>query len=521
MTDTKTQTGTGSGFTRRGLMQTGAAGALLLGMGMPALAEPKRGGKMRMGKGHGQTSDSPDPGTWENGFTLSYGFAIYNRLTEVDVDGSLIPELAESWEASADATQWTFKIRDAKFHDDTKITAADVIASMNHHRGEESQSAAKPIVSAIKDIEAVGDNAVKFTLDGGNADFPFVLTDYHLVIGKDDGSGKVDWNSGIGSGTYVRKNFEPGIRLDLVRHENNWRKDRGWFDEVEMLAIVDPVARQNALMTGAVDAIDRVDVKTVNLLKRNPNLIIESVAGTQHFTFPMRVNQEPFNDNNIRMALKLSVKRQEMLDKVLQGYGALGNDIPLSSSQRFFNSDIPQRAYDPEKAKWHLKQAGAEGLSVDLHAANAAFPGAIDAASLYAASASEAGIKINVIRAADDGYWSNIWNNKGWCACYWGGRPIEDLMFSTAYQSGVPWNDTAWSNERFDELLLQARAELDENLRREMYYEMQVILHDTGGLIAPMFASYVSAIDKKVQHGPMASNWPLDGERWMERWWFA
>ena len=266
------------GVTRRGLMQSAAAGALVLGAGLgTAKAEPKRGGKMSFGKAHGQTSDSHDPGTWENGFTTTMGFALYNRLTEVDVDGSLIPELAEGWEASSDASEWTFKIRNAEFHDGSKITASDVIASINHHRGEDSQSAAKPIVTPIKDLAAVGDDAVKFTLDGGNADFPFILSDYHLVIGKDDGSGKVSWD-GNGSGSYRLSSFEPGVRLDMVRNDNNWRSDRGWFEEIEVLAIVDPVARQNALMTGSVQGIDRVDVKTVDLLKRNPNLKIESVA---------------------------------------------------------------------------------------------------------------------------------------------------------------------------------------------------------------------------------------------------
>ena len=509
-------------ITRRGLMQGTAAGALMLGAGtLPALAEPKRGGKMRMGKAHGQTSDSADPGTFENGFTTAMGFAIYNRLTEVDTDGSLIPELAESWEASADATEWTFKIRNAEFHDGRKVTAKDVIASINHHRGEESQSAAKPIVEPVTDLQAVGDDAVKFTLSGGNADFPFILSDYHLIVGPAEDDGKVNWNSQIGSGSYVRKNFEPGVRLDLTRNDNNWRSDRGWFDEIELLSIVDPVARTNALMTGSVDAIDRVDVKTVDLLKRNPNVVIESVAGTQHYTFPMRVDAPPFDDNNVRMAMKLAVKRQEMVDKVLQGYGAIGNDIPLSRSQRFYNHDIPQREFDPEKAKWHLQQSGLSSVDVELFTADAAFSGAVDAAQLFAASAAEAGINIKVTRASNDGYWSNIWNNKPFCACYWGGRPVEDQMFSTAYQGGVPWNDTAWKNDRFDELLIKARAELNEDLRREMYYEMQVILHNEGGLIAPMFASFVTAVSKRVQHGDVASNWALDGERWAERWWFA
>jgi peptide/nickel transport system substrate-binding protein len=111
---------------------------------------------------------------------------------------------------------------------------------------------------------------------------------------------------------------------------------------------------------------------------------------------------------------------------------------------------------------------------------------------------------------------------KPFSAVYWGGRPVEDAMFSTAYKTGVSWNDTFWSNARFDELLIKARAELDEDKRRKMYYEMQEILNRDGGAIIPMFASYVFATSDKIDYGgEFASNWDLDGERWAERWSFA
>src|SRR5699024_9783557 len=187
-----------------------------------------------------------------------------------------------------------FKIREADFHDGSPVRASDVVASINHHRGEDSQSAGKPLVEAITEIEAKGDDVVVVTLKAGNADFPFVLTDYHFPIGKAGDDGKVDWTKAIGSGSYVLENFEPGVRADFTRWDGNWRKDRGWFDRVEMLVIIDPVARQNAMMTGAVDAIDRVDVQTVELLERNPELEIVPLTGTQHFTFPMLVDEAPF-----------------------------------------------------------------------------------------------------------------------------------------------------------------------------------------------------------------------------------
>ena len=126
----------------------------------------------------------------------------------------------------------------------------------------------------------------------------------------------------------------------------------------------------------------------------------------------------------------------------------VGNDHPIGQGQRFFAKDLEQRTYDPDKAKHYLKQAGMDSLTVDLSVADAAFAGAVDAGALFAESAKAAGITLNLIREPNDGYWSNVWNSKPFCACYWGGRPVEDQMFSTAYASGAAWNDTAWEHER-------------------------------------------------------------------------
>lgn len=157
-----------------------------------------------------------------------------------------------------------------------------------------------------------------------------------------------------------------------------------------------------------------------------------------------------------------------------------------------------------------------------MSVSDAAFAGAIDAGVLYQNSAAKCGIEINVIREPSDGYWSDVWMQKGWCGSYWGGRPVEDLMFSTAYQTGVAWNEAFWSNARFDELLIAARAELDQEKRREMYWEMQDILANDCSTIIPMFASYVFATNDSVGHPEaFATNWDKDGQRWMERWWKA
>jgi peptide/nickel transport system substrate-binding protein len=490
-------------------------------VGKVQAATPKKGGRLRLGIGHGSTTDALDPGTYENLYIQALGGAIHNKLTVIGSNGDLGPELAESWEATPDAAEWRFNLRKGvEFHNGKTLDADDVIASFNHHRGEDSKSAAKPIVDPIVEIKADGKNTVVFTMKSGNADFPFIVSDYHLAIlpSKD---GKADATTGIGSGGYTLESFDPGVRATLKRFPNYWKSDRAHFDEAEMLTISDVAARTNALVTGEIDAMDRVDIKTAHLLGRNPAINIVETSGTAHYTFAMRTDTPPFDNNHVRLALKHSLDRDAMLQTVLRGHGAVGNDHPIGQSQRFHADELPQRTYDIDKAKFHLNKAGLSSLKVDLSAADAAFAGAVDAAVLYKEHAAKAGIEINVVREPNDGYWSNVWLKKPWCAVYWSGRPTEDWMFTMAYAAGGAWNDTFWEHERFNKLLNEARAELDQTKRRAMYVEMQTIVRDEGGVVVPMFNNDVMALSTKIAHEKLGANWDLDGLRAVERWWFA
>ncbi|MDE0112876.1 MAG: ABC transporter substrate-binding protein [Albidovulum sp.] len=506
--------------------------AVAAGVSLPAAAgfaqgalaaTPKRGGYFRMAMGHGQTTDSLDPATYENGFMTNTGYLYGNTLTEVAPDGQLVGDLAESYETS-DAKTWVFTLRNGmEFHNGKTVTPEDVIASLNHHRGEDSMSAAKGNLEKVTDIVADG-NSIIFELEDANADFPYIVSDYHFQIIASE-NGEIDPFSGIGSGPYVIDSFEPGVRVRGHRNPNYYKSDRAYFDEVEILAIVDVTARQNALLNGSVNAIDRADPKTVALLARAPSIVILETTGTLHYTMPMRVDTPPFDNYDLRMALKLAVKRQELVDKILLGHGALGNDHPISTANRFHAGNIAQREFDPEMAAAHYKKSGHSG-TIQLSTSDAAFPGAVDAAQLIAASAAEVGIDIEVVREPTDGYWSNVWNKKPWVTCYWGGRPTEDWMFSSAYVEGTEWNDTAWRDspaaKRFNEVVILARAEIDEEKRRALYEEAQRLIHDDGGALIPMFANYIMGLSTEVAHPEeVAANWEMDGAKACERWWFA
>ena len=195
----------------------------------------------------------------------------------------------------------------------------------------------------------------------------------------------------------------------------------------------------------------------------------------------------------------------------------MGNDHPIPSQNKY-HADLPQRQYDPDKAKFHLKKAGLEGHGFDLYTSE--LGGFMDVATLYSESAKKAGVKINIKKEPEDGYWSNVWLKKPFCNCYWGARPTADMMFSVAYSGDAKWNDSHLKHERFDRLLVQARAELDETKRQEMYTECQSIVRDEGGTIVPFFKHYVEAASNKIGHGPLSGLWETDGHRGIERWWF-
>ncbi len=506
-------------LTRRRLLQFSAAAGLASLIKTNAYAEtPKRGGRLILASRHGSTTDTTDPAQLTNAYQWYVAFAFTSTLTELLPDGSVGPALAESWDSS-DAKVWKFKLRNGvAFHDGRTMTVADVIASINYHRAPDSTSFAKPIADQIADIAAEGENGILIKLKAANADLPASLNSPAFTVYPASGE-KIDWQSRNGTGAYILREYEPGVRAYLERSPNYWRDDRAFADEVELLCIGDATARVNAVVSGQVHAIDEVDLKTASLLQRQPNITIDETPGPLHYSFPMRTDVAPFDNVDVRLALKHSINRQEMLDKILLGHGSLGNDTPIGPSYAF-HAKIEQTVYDPEKAKFHLKKAGLPNLKVDLHTSEAAFPGATDAAVLYAEQARASGIEINVIREADDGYWEKVWLQKPFCAAYWDGFPTTSEMFAVAYSPGAAWNDTFWTNKRFEELRLAAAAELEDAKRAGMYSEMQTILRDEGGALIFAHPSYVIARDPPL-HMTHVDQQSVRRARIAERWWLA
>jgi peptide/nickel transport system substrate-binding protein len=521
---TKRPAGSGLILDRRELMAGAAALGLGFGLGVqggPAMAQdaPKKGGTLRLGMEGGSASDSLDPRTYADSIPISYGWQIWNGLTEVDDKGNIAGELAESWEAKPGATSWIFNIRkDVTFTSGKTLDADDVIFSLNMHRGD-TKSGAKDLMSSITDIKKLSANQIEITLASGDADLPYIFADYHILIVP---NGFTDFSKPDGTGAYALESFEPGVRVITKNKGNYWKQGRAHFDGVELRYIPDASARVQALISGQIDAANRLDARTVSLVMKSPVVNVVRTPGTgNRFAFVARVVDEPYTSNDIRLALKYGIDRQKIIDTVYKGFATMGNDTTIAPSAKYYAKDVPQREYDPDKAAFHFKKAGKANANIELQVSEGAFSGATDSAVLYQEAMKKAGIDLQVKRVSGDGYWDNVWLKQPFCAVYWGTRPTVDNQLSQTFLSNANWNDTAWKRPDFDKLVIAARGELDEAKRTQMYSDAQRMIWEDGGMVCFAIGDYLDGYSKKVMGTAPHPHYDMCDQRIAEKGWFA
>jgi len=495
------------------------AGHVLASARASDAATARRGGTLKLGMAGGSTTDTMDPALAPDDVPYVCNFMVYNNLTELTADKQPIPELAESWEAKPGAAEWVFNLRrGVEFHNGKSLDAEDVVYSLRRHIGPDSKSVAKGLLSGVTTIEALGKHQVRIRLESGNADLAHTLGEFHFGIVP---KGHNEWDVGaVGTGPYPLRAFEPGVRILGERNPNYWKPDRAWVDTVEVTVINDATARMSAFRTGAVHAVNRVDRKVARLVEEGQETRIVRSPGATFQEAVMRTDTDPFTDNHVRLALKHATDREAMLENSLRGYGSLGNDHPIPPNDPFYHSELPQRTYDPDKSRFLLRKAGLDSLRIDLSTSPGAFPEAVDYAVLLQQSAQAAGVEINIVREPADGYWSNVWMQRPFCMSYWGTRPTPDIMFSIAYKSDANWNEAYWRREDFDALLLEARATIDFERRKALYWAMQEMVHEDGGNLIATFGDNLDGYRREVSGTEPDGVREMMGSRVAERVWF-
>ena len=471
-----------------------SAGGILTFPGSALAQAPKRGGRVRAATSSSSTADTLDPAKGGTGGDYTRHNMLYSGLTQLDA--SLTPQPALAEEIRNDkALTWTFRLRkDVKFHDGSPLTPADVVYSLNRHKDAATASKVKTVAEQFAEVKASGPNEVQVKLAGANADLPVILAASHFLIVKD---GAKDFTTANGTGPFKLKEFKPGVRTVAVRNENYWKPGRPYLDEVELIGIQDEPARVNALLSGDVQLIVQVDPRSTGRVKSTPGYAVLETKSGLFTDLIMRQDAVPTSNPDFVMGMKYLIDREQAKNAVFRGFAVVANDQPIPPSHRYYFAGLPQRTYDLDKAKFHLKKANVAG-NVPIFA-TAAANGSIDMAVLMQQSAQKIGLNLSVNRVPADGYWSNHWMKHPLTFGNINPRTSADQLFTQFFKSDAPWNESGWKNEQFDQLLLAARAEPDDAKRKKMYGDMQVLVHEKCPISIPVFISFLDGHSTKIK----------------------
>lgn len=490
------------GATRRDLLALLTAGGMqvalaagLAGTAISAHAQtPRRGGKLRVSSATAAATDTLDPAKQSNQTDYSRCNMVYNGLTWLD--GSLTPQpaLAESF-TTRDAKTWVFKLRSGvTFHDGKALTPADVVFSIMRHKDPAAGSRAKVLADQIESVKASGPSEVTMVLAAPNADLPVILGTFHFHIVKE---GTTDFNAGIGTGPYKLKEFRPGVRSVVVRNEGYWKPGRPYLDEIEFVGIGDESARVNALLSGQLDLVGSINPRSVARVSGAPGYAVFKTQSGQYTDLILRRDQGPGQNPDFVLAMKHLFDREEMRKTIALEQAVLGNDQPVDPTNRFHFAGLPQRALDLDKAKFHLGKSGVTG-AVPVVCSPAALY-SVEMALVMQQTAQKVGLNLDVKRMPADGYWSNHWLNSPVGFGNINPRPSADILLTQFFKSDAQWNESRWKSDKFDQLLLAARSETDLAKRKQMYADMQVIIHGESGVGIPLFLASLDGHTTKLK----------------------
>jgi len=466
-------------------------------------SQPQRGGVLRIA--FADTLTQLDPALAVSNAEIAYGFTVFENLTSVDYTDPaypVIPALAESWATSEEGRVWTFQVRaGVKFHHGAPLTAQDVVYTMERIMDPALGSAGNSQLQLVEGVTAPDALTVQFTLRNPHVEFARVLATFALQIVPQGYSSEQLATAPVGTGPFQVKSHTPGERLVLVRNEAYWEQALPYLDEVQHLYITDPSAQQAALTSATVDLLAQVSAPTLALLEAGPPLTIIEYPLGFYPVFAMRVDQKPFDDLRVRQALKHAVDRDALRKVVWRDHGTVGNDQPVPPASPFW-ADAPALAYDVEKAKALLAEAGyANGVTVPLAVAEIT-PGIVDAAVALQEMAKAAGITITLERTATDSYWAEKYMQTPFFVSFWPGLADPDEILTFAYHAQGFFNESGWSKPEVDQAIEAARAENDPAKRQALYADIQQVIATEGGVLIPYFSPQFMALRNAVQGVP-------------------
>ena len=458
-----------------------------------------------------QPIESPHTYSWIQDSMMSRNVIEYLTLTASD--NITRPWLCEKWEASDDLKTWTLNLRkDVKWSNGEPFIADHVVWNIKRCLDPATGSSVLGLMKgymmndagdALWDanaVEKVDDNTVRLNARVPQLAVPEHFFHYPFPMMHPSSEGKFPGVGSLGTGWADIVEYELGKKCVVKRRSEPYWAGGGHLDTVEFIDHGDdPAASLGALASGQVDGLWRAEIAQLAAVRKMEQIQLYESATAQTGVARMQPIHEPWGDARIRKAMRLAIDTEQVLRVAHAGLGLPGEHHHVCPIHPEY-AKIPFMKQDFEAAKKLLAEAGKpDGFETELFA-NADDDWEARACNAMAEMWKQIGVNVKVSVLPGAQYWE-IWNKDTapFAFTSWTHRPLGVMVLGLAYRTGVPWNESFWSNAKFDELLSKAEGILDVDERRKVIEEIEILMQEEGPIVQPLWRSVFMAMDKKVK----------------------
>jgi peptide/nickel transport system substrate-binding protein len=447
-------------------------------------------------------------------FSWSYDANIVRQvcgyLTRTGADGVTRPHLASKWEASEDLKTWTLTMNPtAKWHNGKPFTSEDAAWNIKHCLDPKVGSSIVEIDTGTKDdkgkpvmmselwdanaIDARDPGKLVLNLKEAQVAVPEHFYHYPFLMLDPAENGKFQPGSN-GTESFQLTEYEIGRKAILKRREGSPAR----VDEIHFIDLGDnPASVAAALASKQVHGIYEGNIDQLSIYNAMEHVDIHEVLTAQTAVARMRLDQKPFDNQAVRKAMRLAVDPDKTLQIAYKGVGKAAEHHHVCPLHPDYKELAPFKR-DPEAARKLLAENGfPDGIEVEINCK----PDPSweqTAVEAMVEQWKEAGIdvKVNVLPSAK--FWE-VWDKVPFGFTHWTHRPLGFMVLALGYRTGVPWNESGYSNPQFDALLTQAEGTLDIDARREILGQLEEIMQEDGPIVQPLWRSVFAAYDKRVK----------------------
>ena len=473
------------------------------------VVKPVYGGNLRVS--YDRDPQSLDPATSTGGSTALVGFALYSNIVQLGRNGEILPELAQSWDVSADGKTITFRlVKGVQFHDGTPLNAQAIKYNLDRIKDPAVGATQRAKLDPVEKIVATDDSTLTLTLKQAWRPFLTSLAEMPGMIVSPAAVDKTKsyvfggtygdfGRSPVGSGAFRFVEWRVGQRIVIEKNPKYWEAGKPYLDRITVTTVGDPQVNRAMMRTNELDLTEWLQPDDIPILRNSPDVKVDELDGGRSWNMLMATDKAPFNNKSLRQAISYATNRDEILKVRFDGVGRPG--YTFTTSGWASNPSLRPINFDPQKAKEKLVEAGyPNGVTVQHWCKSDAY--FTQLCETLQAQLKQVNINVELVMVPTSEHWGMVAQRKiNFAFTTW--RPTADphlnlqALFQTGGQYTALW---AYSNAEVDKLLDQAGATYDLTKAKAIYDQVQTLVALDVPFVTVVWAKEFAALNKKVQN---------------------